>query len=213
SPTQAGLRDTALNAIRKAIEESTAVLPDFDGRNLVLVDVSGSMDFQLSRRSVVTLKMVAAFYGAILAKRYDTTIGVFADDYRWIPRGESVFETADTILRSNVGYATYAYRPVRSVLERGEYFDRMFVFTDMVVYSERWGSSDFQRAVAEYRKRINPDLRVITWDLAGYGQVYLEDNDIRNVYIGGFTEKVFDLVKYLENGNRIAEVINERVSL
>ncbi|AIU69817.1 hypothetical protein TEU_05420 [Thermococcus eurythermalis] len=159
SPTQAELRDTALNAIRKAIEESTAMLPDFDGRNLVLVDVSGSMDFWLSRRSAVTLKMLAAFYGAILAKKYDTIIGVFADDYRWIPNGGSVFETADTILKSNVGYATYAYRPVRSILERGEYFDRMFVFTDMVVYSDRWGANDFQRAVAEYRKRINPELR------------------------------------------------------
>ncbi|AHL23808.1 TROVE domain-containing protein [Thermococcus nautili] len=213
SPTQAELRDIALKALREAIEQSTATLPELNGSNLVLVDVSGSMDFPLSRRSRVTLKMVAAFYGAILAKKYDTAIVAFADEYRWIPKGESIFETAEDVLRSRVGYATYAYKPMGEVLRKGEYFDRIFVLTDMVVYSENYGDDAFQRAVRQYRKDVNPEMRLITWDLAGYGQVYLEEHDVRNIYIGGFTERVFDLVKYLEEGNKIVEIINERVSL
>nr|WP_240924295.1 TROVE domain-containing protein [Thermococcus sp. 21S7] len=213
SAAQAELRDAALRALRKAIEESVVMLPDFDGRNLVLVDVSGSMGFPLSRRGIVTMKMVAAFYGAILAKRYDTTIVAFADEYRWIPRGESVFETAETVLRSNVGCSTYAYKPMAEILRKREHFDRVFVLTDMVVYSENYGDDAFQRAVRRYRERVNREMRLITWDLAGYGQVYLEEHDVRNVYIGGFTERVFDLVKYLEKGNGIVSVINERVSL
>ncbi|KUH34221.1 hypothetical protein APY94_02800 [Thermococcus celericrescens] len=213
SATQAEMRNVAIKVLREALEKSTAMLPDFKGRNLVLVDVSGSMDFPVSRRSAVTRMMISAFYSAIVAKKYETAIAAFASDYRWIPAGESIFETAENVLRSNVGYATYAYKPMAEVLRKREHFDRVFVLTDMVVYSEDYGDDAFQRTVRRYRKTVNPEMRLITWDLAGYGQVYLEEHDVRNVYIGGFTEKVFDLVKHLEKGNRIVEVINERVSI
>ena len=84
----------------------------------------------------------------------------------------------------------------------------------MIVYSRdealSGGGESFYYWIEQYKKRLNPNLRVITWDLAGYGKLYLPEEK-NNIYIGGYSHKILELLNYIEDANNVVKLIEGMV--
>lgn len=113
-------------AIDQALSEAISALPVLDGKTVVLVDVSGSMDEKLSAKS--DLKRIDA--AAALAS-------VIHGDLRVFSFSEAIFEVPprrgmagiDAIIRSQPHQGTYLGQAVK-VLNDQIAYDRLIVITD-----------------------------------------------------------------------------------
>jgi len=62
--------------------------------------------------------------------------------------------------------------------------------------SDGWGSSNPKAAYANYKLRTGADPLIYSFDLNSYGSMEFPE---RNVYcLAGFSDKIFDIMKVLE---------------
>ena len=84
--------------------------------------------------------------------------------------------------------------------------DKVMLFTDCELWDSWNGGKHLQKSWDEYKK-LAPDAKLYLFDLAGYGQspVSMEREDV--YCISGWSDKVFDILSVLENGeNAIDEI-------
>ena len=113
-------------AIDTALCESIATLSALDGRTVVMVDVSGSMNERLSARSDLTRKDAAAALASVLHAN-DLRMFSFADRVIEIPPRRGM-AGIDAICRSQTG-GTRLFDAVATINEKVPY-DRLIVITD-----------------------------------------------------------------------------------
>jgi len=212
SPKQARMKNLALQALREGIENLVETVPKLDGKVLVAIDISGSMTWSVSSNSIVNRAWIAALYGALVAKRNSADIVLFNHKTHWIGMKGTVMETAESIIRE-VGGSTDAWKVIDDILQSNEKYDYIIFITDEQVYDSYGYYGKFQKLMSQYRREINSNVCVITWDLAGYGNIMLPEHDLRNVYISGFSEKALEIVDCLLKGNKIVDYIKQRVVL
>ena len=116
-------------ALEQAMLKSVAAQEKLPGKTVLLVDVSGSMTAQLSRRS--EMQRTDAAYGlAVLLREIGEKVAVysFSDTLVEVParRGFALRDAIDASQRHN---GTYLGRAVESLNER-ERYDRLIVITD-----------------------------------------------------------------------------------
>jgi len=99
----------------------------------------------------------------------------------------------------------------------GKKYKRIMFFTDMILYSDgAYGrdKNELRRTIAEYRKKVNKDVKVFFFDVAGYANSSPIAKNDENVWtIHGWTEKIFSLIKVLEDGGSIEKAISAKVTL
>jgi len=99
------------------------------GKTVVLVDVSGSMDFLLSQKSDLRRMEAACALAMIMAECCkNVEIYTFSEKLVYIPPRRG-FALLDIIAQSQPNYGTYLGGAVRAVVER-EKFDRLIIITD-----------------------------------------------------------------------------------
>ena len=192
-----------------ALDISVRNLPRLPGASLALVDLSGSMDQCVSRRSQISMKEVAAVLAAILAKTQGegSWIYAFAASHKRIvfnPR-ESAMSCVERILRTNVGHATIPGPAVMECVKKKAEFDRIVILSDMCCYrdswSGRWGGGEsvtLPEALAEYESRIGP-VWTYSCNLSGDSQGSQADpKNKRVMLVSGFSEKIMDLFRQFE---------------
>lgn len=91
------------------------------------------------------------------------------------------------------GYATDVWSAIESLIKTKTFVDKIVVFTDMQMYSVRGHGREFKDMVKEYRK-INPNVKVLFWNLQGYGggTPMKLDHDILEV--AGFSDSMLDVI-------------------
>jgi 60 kDa SS-A/Ro ribonucleoprotein len=114
--------DRDLDAALKAVIEGQATL---EGRTIVLVDVSGSMDWQLSRRSDLKRMDAAAALASVI--NGDVRVFTFSNDVREVAARRGL-AGIDAILKSQPYGGTELGKAVRQV--NREPHDRLIVITD-----------------------------------------------------------------------------------
>lgn len=188
-----------IGAISQAIEISCDNIPAFPGRALVALDVSGSMTNIMSRSSYSYVE-IAALFAAALAKKGDTDIIRFEYDAKY-----ANINPADSILTIAAGLSNCpgGGTDFHSIFRRAHgSYDRIIILSDMqgwVGYHNP--SADFDK----WKVQNNCNPYVYSLDLAGYGSLQFPE---RNVYcLAGFSEKIFDLMKMLEQDRNA--MINE----
>lgn len=72
-------------------------------------------------------------------------------------------------------------------------YDRLILLTDEQAYGDR----TFAETVANYRKRINPNLRIYNINLNPQGG-HAQSPESLTVPISGWTDRIFDFIKAWE---------------
>ena len=68
------------------------------------------------------------------------------------------------------------------------------------------GNTSIERSWNRYRQ-IAPNAKLYFFDLVGYGQSPLKITDLGVYLIGGWSDKVFDILSALDKGESAVEVI------
>lgn len=175
-------------ALEKALQLSVANVPEFDGRTLVLIDTSGSMQSPVAgARSQCQRWEVAGLFGAVVAARAGkgADLAIYATGVQRVdvPAGGSVLRFVESMQRrvGSVGHGTNTWGAIRECYDG---HDRVVVLTDEQ-------SHDSGRNPGAFMHFIN---------LAGY-QYGTAPADGRTFAYGGFTDSMFGLLPVMEAGS------------
>ena len=202
-----------IKALNRAVDISCANVPKFDGKTLVAIDVSGSMDDivagnEMSRRTIATL------FAVIMAKRNDADIMIFGDNAKLVSFNSddstlSIVSKIDGYNKGgwgstsrdgyNVGHGTSYNACFDSAKEK---YERILFFSD----GQGWvGGGAPTETFAKYRQRTGAKPFIYSVDLAGYGTMMFPQNNV--FCLAGFSDKIFTLMGYLETDKQA--MINE----
>lgn len=196
-----------LGAIHDAMAASVINMPTFDGYTFTSADNSGSMSQKVSGKSTVTCADIANFMQALfISKTEDATASVFGDTFKVVNgRKSDIMGNARRFASTQVGCSTNGWLVFKHLIDNKLIVDRVVIFTDCQLYdsifsgcTNHWSSASFDDYVRKYRN-INPNVWVYVVNLAGYGTSPCEVKG-RNVYISGFSEKIFDVMYQTERG-------------
>lgn len=178
------------SALSQAVDISCENIPDLPGRTLVALDISGSMASTMPRASYCYVD-IAALFAAALAKKVGADVIRFAGDaeYAGYNPSDSIITTASRFTDTPGGATDF-----HSIFNRADApYDRIVIFSDMQGWRGHYAPT---KTFAAYKKRFNCDPHIYSIDLAGYGTLQFPE---RNVYcLAGFSEKIFDVMKLLE---------------
>lgn len=180
---------TAFNRALTASAENLEFIDSSD-RIAIVIDESGSMrrDFHIG------LTLAAVLYSAL--PRDQVVVYFFDDKVREVDfDGKSPLDIIDSF-NNPEGGATYFNKPMEKLINSGTFVDRLILFTDMQLYSSIWyGAGDsFVKYLNEYRRRVNPKVKTLFWDLRGYGNstpAELKDNIL---LASGFSDKLLAVI-------------------
>ena len=124
------------NQLETLMFKSIRNLDTLEGKTIILVDVSGSMDMALSDKSDMT-RIDAANGVALIAREIceDVSVYSFSTDVRKIADAHRGFNLANAISRSQPHGGTWLGRAIKAIVER-EKFDRLIVITDEQIHDE-----------------------------------------------------------------------------
>lgn len=172
-------------ALETALDLSTSALPVLPGRTLVLVDMSGSMDANLSARSSVSRRDAAAVFAVALAKRNPagTDLVQFGTGAERVvfSVGDSALRIASTKFRGMGGTHT---RAAAQRFYSGH--DRVIILTD-----EQSHDGDPTAVVPD-------SVPCYTWNLAGYRFSSSRSGVGNRHTFGGLSDAAFKIVPLLE---------------
>ena len=181
-------------AIDKALGISVSNVPVFDGDTLVVIDVSGSMSGKPAD--------IASLFGAILAKSNNCDVMTFANHASYVNYNpnDSVISIKNSFRFTGGGTN---FKDI--FLKANKKYDRVIILSDMqgwVGYTTP--ASEFNL----YKKKFNCNPYVYSWDLAGLGTMQFPENNV--FALAGFSDKVFDIMKWLETDrNQLYKMIDD----
>jgi len=123
--------------LETAVQIATRNVPRLEGKTIVLVDTSGSMDSPVSNKSKMTRSGLAAFFGGAFAAHNsdDVALYIYADGVKRIPvkKGHSVLKLAEEMHRrtGEVGHGTQTGRAMRQACSENPDAKRLIDNTDM----------------------------------------------------------------------------------
>ena len=196
-----------VKGLAKAVDISCGNVPVFDGKTLVVVDRSGSMDSPVSngKADVLSMAEVGTLMGLFLARKNDTDVMIFGDTAKYVPynAGDSILTSVKTLMEHNRGYGRGGdyhvghgtnFHAIFGAI-KGKY-ERVIILSDMQSWGKSaWGSYSVNDMFREYVRKNGP-TKLYSYDLAGHGSLQFPEE---NVYVcAGFSEKIFDVMKLLE---------------
>lgn len=99
--------------------------------------------------------------------------------------------------RNRKGYVGHGTNFSAIFTEANKAYDRILIFSDM----QGWiGYNTPMAAFNSYKKEHNASPKVYSIDMAGYGTIQFPEPNV--FCLTGFSEKIFDLMKYLETDKK-----------
>jgi len=203
-----------LNALENAVVISIINLKGFDVTTRVLIacDVSGSMQKPISAKSKVLLFDIGLMLGMLMQSKCKRVVsGMFGDTWKIInmPNRGVLANVEEYYKREGeVGYSTNGYKVIDDLIRRKVIMDKIMLFTDCQMWDSNKGSSSLQASWKAY-KAIAPEAKLYLFDLAGYGNTPLKIQKNEVCLIAGWSDKVFDVLNAIENGESAVEKINQ----
>lgn len=201
-----------MEALSKAFRISTNNMPKLNGENVIMLDVSGSMDNRISGKSTITIKEAGAVYAAaIFMANKDTKIIKFGTSARIakVNLNSNVFDMVKQIAANdNLGYGT----DISKAFEKLRYScDRIFLISDMQImepadhwyYAECDGRESYNEYVGWYGR-----CKMYSFDLGNYSTQVANPMDGDVSLFTSLSSKVFDFIKLKEDNIDIIDYIN-----
>ncbi len=215
-------KQKVLVGLANALNISADNLPRLPGRTFVTSDNSGSMESSLSHRSSVEYLDIANIMGAIAHKISDAAVSsVFAEGFEVVTMNptDSILTNTDKMKQAGdrVGYSTNAFLALQYLLSNKIEVDRILLFSDMQCYStygaNSWGSFQTRgQSLVEqfelYKRQVNPNVKLYSFDLTGYGTVQFPQSDPNVVLLSGWSHRVLEFIsRYEEFGTSLVQTI------
>ena len=200
-----------LSALEDAVKASVVNLEGFDVHTDVLVaaDVSGSMLSPVAPKSAVQCYDIGILLSMILKSKCESVVsGMFGDVWKVVnlPQESILANTLEMHQREGeVGYATNGYKVIDWLIENKIHMDKVMMFTDCQMWDSEhftgWlkGEKHVKDSWHKY-KAMCPSAKLYLFDLSGYGTSPLNMVEPDVYMIAGWSEKVFDVLKALDNG-------------
>lgn len=204
------------DALETAIDLSIDNVPEWPGTTFVATDNSGSMASTVSEKSMIPRHLIGNLLGAMAHKLSDEGIaGVFGETFAvaHISKANGTLNNAMVLAKTNVGHATNAWKSIEYLLKHKIKVDRICIFSDMQCYDTESFSHRSMRTsgiafgsygnslaaqIQAYRKEINPNVWVYSFDLAGYGTAQFPEGDPHSAIFAGWSDKVLQFVPMFE---------------
>jgi len=201
-----------------AIDGTAANIPDGLKDTFVGIDLSGSMDSQLSNMSGITYKEISAFFGAILMKK-GADVGVFGDEFKEVDAHHKTptLELQQKILNQDVGHSTNGWKVLKHLRGKGLMNssvkkDRVVFLTDMQIWDSTFHGAEntVKEQFDKYRKEVSENASLFMLDLSSYGELVTPEGYEGVFNISGWNSKIIDFIEYAEDQNEIIEEIESR---
>jgi hypothetical protein len=192
-------------AINRAVEISLNNIPKFDGKTLICLDTSGSMSGWGGWTGKADNKApgtIGSLFAAALVKTNDCDFMEFDGSARY-----KFLNTDDTLitLAHSTKYpgGTTNFHSIFRIADKA--YDRIIILSDMQGWVEHRTP---QHIFEDYKRKFNCDPFVYSFDLAGHGTSQFAGNKI--LTLAGFSEKIFDIMKIMEQDkNALISTIEE----
>jgi hypothetical protein len=198
-----GINDVQIiQAINKAAEISLENVPKLPGKSVVVIDKSGSMG-----RGYESPLGKAAMFGAVLYKALDADLMMFANTakYKTLNPDDTLMTLVSAIMNDPFGGGT-DFKPIFKHLNRK--YDRIIILSDMQ------GWIGYNSPVAEfngYKASFDTKPYIYSWDLQGYGTLQFPEKNV--CLLAGFSDKIFDTMRYVEEDKKALVHEIEQISL
>lgn len=188
----------ALNAIDAAAEAAVENLSKIPGKTIIAIDVSGSMSSYISSKSDIRCCDISTMLGLIADKICEKSRVFTFDNYLkeiYPPKQGGLI--TNVVRHSTCGGGTCMQLPFDYILKNDIDCDRVIVISDNECNG--WsGISSCQSLISRYRNKVNHPVWVHAIDLIGYGTQQFMGKETN--LIAGWSEKVFEFIKYAEEG-------------
>ena len=173
-----------LAALSEAVDASLANVPRFDGKTLIALDGSGSMQGRPIK--------IGALFTATLAKANDADVMLFSDDARYV--SINTRDTTLTVAAWLERQCAAAGTNFHAVFQRAKRaYDRVIILSDM----QGWvGQHAPVASFDAWAKKYDAAPKVFSFDLAGYGTLQFPQRDV--FCLAGFSDKTLDTLKHLD---------------
>lgn len=180
-----------LMALNSAVDIAVKNVPKFDGETLVVLDVSGSM--------VGKPATIGALFSAVIVKSNDADFMVFSDTAKYVnvnPMDSTI--TIANSLRFAAGGTNF-----KAIFETAnKKYDRVIILSDM----QGWiGRETPVREFIAWKQKTGATPFVYSFDLNSYGSMQFPESNV--FCLAGFSEKIFDIMKLLEQDKQA--LVNE----
>lgn len=214
-----GIRNISIDAaLDRAFRIACGNMPKMDGRTVIVLDVSGSMENKLSSNSQLTLKEVGAVYAAAMFVNCNADFIKFGNDAKRIKLNklENIFNLVEKMYANdNCGYGTDIVPAFRLMNEK---YDRIFLVSDMQIMNKNssgWWWCKRQNGIDTYNRycevyKCHPHM--YSFDLANYATQVENPNNPRIHLLTALDDTLFKMLPYIENGNSLVDYINNNFS-
>lgn len=175
-------------ALEEAINLSLANVPSLPGKTLILVDVSGSMDYPLSDKGDVKRLAPASIFGAALAVRAEhADLFSFSGSAVRVPfrREQSVLLLVKDLIDSQPHGGTNIWGSVDQTLKD---HDRIVIVTDEQGHDSYGGKS------------APEDKKIYVFNMAGYRYGTMPSGKKNRYVFGGLSDAAFTAMELIERG-------------
>lgn len=184
-----------LGALNQAVDIAVSNVPELPGNTAVVLDISGSMGGKPIQ--------IGSLFAAVLAKANNADIYTFASrahsfNYN---REDSTITIADQLVKFFHEHSGGTdFNIIFPYLKQS--YDRVIILSDMQGWIGYYNPTKTLRA---YETKYDVKPWVYSFDLAGYGT--LQFPEARVAALAGFSEKIFDVMKLVEQDKQA--LINE----
>lgn len=214
--TQSRHVDKFREALSMATDEIVQNMPRLPGKSIVASDTSMSMTQPISDNSKMTLLDAGAILAAMITRNSEegSIVGAFANLFVPISSDHSVLDLAEEIASTNVGYGTNTTDVIKFLQKNNIVVDRIVILSDMQCYGENYhGGQEFSKALEKYRKDINPNCKLHSFDLSSHGESMTKQGDINTNLVAGFSEKLLDTVLRFEGITETGEKVKREFTI
>lgn len=171
-----------LMALNKAVDISVNNVPRFDGDTLVVLDKSGSMSGKPA--------VIGSLFSAIIIKSNNADFMTFSDKAQYV--NVNPMDTTITITNSlRFSNGGTNFKDIFKVANKK--YDRVIILSDM----QGWiGAYSPVNEFNIYKKEYNTNPFIYSFDLNSYGSMQFPQTNV--FCLTGFSEKVFDIMKLME---------------
>ncbi len=201
-----------MSALELAVKHSSANIEGFDQNTSVLLacDVSGSMHRPVSPKSSVHCYDIGLLLAMIFKTRCRRVVaGIFGDNWQVVnvPSDNILMSIGEMQKYQNtVGFSTNGYKVIDYLIKNNIVLDKVMFFTDMQMYDSTGNNNSLEKSWNRYRQ-LAPNAKLYIFDLVGYGQSPLRILKSNVYLIAGWSDKVFDVLAAVDNGESAVEKI------
>jgi len=202
---------SVLKSLDKAFRIATTNVPHFDGLNAVVLDVSASMENNISHNSNITLKEIGACFAVslLLSGSKIDYIKFGSDAKRFsINPLNNVFDMIEAVEANDYcGYGTNLNSAL-NVMKESNSYSRIFLISDMQVLADYWYVR--KDTITEYAARYG-NIHTYSFDLANYSSQVAPANK-NFVFLTSLSDTIFKFIGFMENKEiDIVSIINNEV--